>query len=400
MIRIETFGFKWGLPPADTSWVADVRDIDSWVYDGLEDRNGYDPKLSELIVATSTAEAWFRKFEFDVLKDMKDDDLIAVGCSHGQHRSIAIAEVFAEMVETAGFDVQRVDRDLAKNEGQEEAGRDTAAKVIVMNSVKAAARNWYEIRNASADTAEIYIYDQIGADWFSEGVTAKNFIGELNAITAGNIDLHVNSPGGSVFDGVAIFNALKRHPATVTTYVDGLAASIASVIALAGDRVIMASNALFMIHNPWGSVQGDSADMRKMADVLDKIRETLVGSYTDKTGIAAGELHAMMDAETWFTADEALTAGFVDEVGVEMQIAATFDVRAMGFKRAPLSEAEQSDVIERVTLENEEPEPADPETGGASDSVPSDGASEEPNNGARSTAYVAGVGFVNFGRKE
>lgn len=199
--------------------------------------------------------------------------------------------------------------------------------------------SWYRIVN-KADRAEIWIYEAIGEDfWSAGGMTAKKFHEELAAIKARQIDLHINSPGGSVFDGVAIYNMLKQHGATITAYIDGLAASIASVIALAGDRVVMAANALFMIHNPSGLVMGSAADMRKMADVLDKIRSTMSGVYAGKSGKAEDEIIAMLDAETWMTAAEALDAGFVDEIADEMDLAACAKfvpvMAKAGFKHIP-----------------------------------------------------------------
>ena len=199
--------------------------------------------------------------------------------------------------------------------------------------------SWYKIES-KADKAEIWIYESIGEDfWSGGGVTSKKFQEELAAITAKQIDLHINSPGGAVFDGVAIYNLLKQHAAKVTTYIDGLAASIASVIALAGDRVVMAENALFMIHNPSGLVMGTADDMRKTADVLDKVRSTMSGVYSGKTGKAEDEINGLLDAETWFTAAEAMAAGFVDEVAEEMDLAACAHflpvMAKAGFKHIP-----------------------------------------------------------------
>ena len=200
---------------------------------------------------------------------------------------------------------------------------------------------WYTI-NAKADKAEIWIYEMIGEDfWTGGGVTAKSFQKELSGIKASQIDLHINSPGGVVFDGVTIYNLIKQHPATVTTYIDGLAASIASVIALAGDKVIMAANALYMVHNPTGLAMGTANDMRSLADVLDKIAGTMVGTYVSKTGQSEADIRAMLDAETWMTADEALEAGFIDEISEEMDMAACAKfIPAMakaGFKHVPQS---------------------------------------------------------------
>lgn len=197
---------------------------------------------------------------------------------------------------------------------------------------------WYKIV-AKADVSEIWLYDEIGKNWFGDGVTAKEFIAELNAIKSPKIDMHINSPGGEVFDGAAIYNAIKRHPASVTAYIDGIAASIASVIALAGDRVIMAANALYMMHNPSGFTMGTSEDMRKTADILDKVCDTMCGAYMDKSGKDETEIKALLDDETWMDAEEAKVAGFCDEIGDEMDMAActTFIpvMSKMGFKHIP-----------------------------------------------------------------
>jgi ATP-dependent Clp endopeptidase proteolytic subunit ClpP len=197
---------------------------------------------------------------------------------------------------------------------------------------------WFEIK-AKSDIAEVWLYDEIGKDFFGDGVTAKEFLTELNAIKAPKIDMHINSPGGAVFDGAAIYNAVKRHPATVTTYIDGIAASIASVIALAGDKIIMAENAIYMMHNPFGFCMGRSEDMRKTADILDKVCGTMIGAYSEKSGKGETEIRALLDAETWMDAAEAKAAGFVDEIGDEMEMAACAQfvpsMEKMGFKRIP-----------------------------------------------------------------
>jgi ATP-dependent Clp endopeptidase proteolytic subunit ClpP len=183
-------------------------------------------------------------------------------------------------------------------------------------------KQWYKIEN-KGEAAEIWIYEEIGEDfWSGDGITAKSFQKDLATIKAGQINLHINSPGGSVWDGLTIANLLKQHPANVTTYIDGLAASIASVIALAGNKVVMAENALFMIHNPYGMAMGDATEMRKMADTLDKVRDSIVLSYTGKTGKDEGEITALMDAESWLSSFEALELGFIDEITEQMDMAA------------------------------------------------------------------------------
>ena len=196
------------------------------------------------------------------------------------------------------------------------------------------ARPWYSIRNASPGVAEVYLYEQIGYDfWSGDGTTAKQFLADLRAIGAPQIDLHVNSPGGAVFDGQTIYNGLRNHPSQVTTYIDGLAASIASVIALAGDRVVMAENALFMIHDPWSGCAGTAEDMRREADVLDKVKETIVTVY-ERSGQDRSAIAQAMAEETWYTAEEALAAGLIDEIVGAQQIAASLDLSGLPYRNA------------------------------------------------------------------
>lgn len=178
--------------------------------------------------------------------------------------------------------------------------------------------DWFRIetpRNAIAgeaegDTTAIYIYDEIGS-W---GTTAEDFVQQLMTIKSDKIDLHLNTPGGDMFDGLAIFNALKQHSAEVTTYVDALAASAGSYIALAGEKVIMARNATMMIHDASAMAWGNAADMREMADLLDGFSDNIADIYSRKAGGSADEWRALMKEETWYTAKEAVTAGLADEM--------------------------------------------------------------------------------------
>lgn len=190
-----------------------------------------------------------------------------------------------------------------------------------------------EIRNATEESADVYLYDYIGDPWIRSD--AASVVKDLQALKAKKINLRINSPGGSVFDGIAIYNALARHPAEVTTYIDGLAASIASVIALAGKRVLIAENAMMMIHDPSAVVVGDSAEMRKTADVLDQIKETLITTYATRTGKSREEIAALMSSETWFTASEAVAAKLADESIAGVKAAASFDLSAFGYAKAP-----------------------------------------------------------------
>ncbi|MEG3637655.1 head maturation protease, ClpP-related [Magnetococcus sp. PR-3] len=192
------------------------------------------------------------------------------------------------------------------------------------------SRTWFRITAKGDAPAEIAIYDEIGA----YGITAKSFLDELKKVEhAKAITLRVNSPGGSVFDGIAIHNALKRHTARVTVFVDGIAASIASVIAMAGDEVVMPENAMMMIHDPSGLVWGTADEMRSMAEALDKMKAGLVSAYREKTGRSDEEIEALMANESWLTAEEAVEMGFADRVDKPVQMAAFFDLGR--FKNTP-----------------------------------------------------------------
>ena len=170
------------------------------------------------------------------------------------------------------------------------------------------------VRNdASEDTADVFLYEEIGF-W---GIDAQTFTKELRALDVSTIHLHVNSPGGSVFDGMAIANALREHKARIVVHIDALAASIASVIALAGDEIIMADNAFFMIHNAWTIIMGNAADLRKEAALLDKIDGAIVNEYVKQTGQEVDVIKEWMAEEKWFDAQEALDAGFIDSIAGE-----------------------------------------------------------------------------------
>ena len=271
-------------------------------------------------------------------------------------------------------------------------------------------RKWYEIKNAGAASAEVWIYEQIGADFFSEGVSAKDFVREIAALKVTQLDVHINSPGGSVFDGQAIYNALRSHPAKVTSYVDGLAASIASVIALAADNVVMAGNALMMIHDPVGGAFGSSGDMRKMADILDTVAGTIAGVYVEKTGKPVDEVTAAMADETWFNAKEAVAFGLADEVAQPLDVAASFDLQALGFRKVPEQLLAQPQDSGRVLSSANEQKLKDARkllddvlsTVGSSNAATEapTGSAEEPAGMAAEAAteerYVPGYGFLTF----
>jgi len=195
-------------------------------------------------------------------------------------------------------------------------------------------RNWYALTpKPSVSETEISIFDEIGM----YGISAKQFITDLKAIPATDrIVLKIHSPGGEVFDGNAIFNALQRR-GNVEVQIEGLAASMATVISLAGMPVKMAANGFYMIHNPWGVAMGDAAELRDQAELLDKIRSNMVGAYAAKSGQDPEQIQEWMDAETWFTAAEALSAGFIDEITDTLALAASSNkfARLAKFKNAP-----------------------------------------------------------------
>jgi ATP-dependent Clp endopeptidase proteolytic subunit ClpP len=193
---------------------------------------------------------------------------------------------------------------------------------------------------ASADEsapAEILIYDQIGRDfWSGEGVVAKEFAQELAKIPAARkITVGINSPGGSVHEGLAIYNLLSARRNQVTCRVDGLAASIASIIALAGSKLVMPASALLMIHDPSGMCMGTADEMREMATALEKHKEALVNVYEEKTKKPRAEIEQAMKDETWFTAADAKAFGLVDDVTAEVAASNTFDLSQ--FRRVPAS---------------------------------------------------------------
>lgn len=157
---------------------------------------------------------------------------------------------------------------------------------------------------------EIFIYEEIGA----YGITDRDFIAQLNQFKGQDVKIRVNSPGGSVFQGYAMYNAIKQH-GQCDFYIDGLSASIVSFIMLAGRRIFAAKNAMIMIHNPSvDNTSGDSKELKSQAETLDKIGKMLTASYAERTGIATNELTAMLDKETWLTSQEALEKGFIDEI--------------------------------------------------------------------------------------
>jgi ATP-dependent protease ClpP protease subunit len=187
-----------------------------------------------------------------------------------------------------------------------------------------AARSWYRIENRAGAAARVDLMDDIGM-W---GITAQEFVQDINSINAASIDLHINSGGGDVFDGLAIYQAIKDHPARVTVQVDGLAASAASFIAQAGDEVYVAPKATLMIHDASGITLGNAADHRQTADLLDKMSDNIASIYADRAGGTVEDWRAAMLAETWYLADEAVAAGLADGIAGQAADEAPADEQA------------------------------------------------------------------------
>jgi ATP-dependent Clp endopeptidase proteolytic subunit ClpP len=185
------------------------------------------------------------------------------------------------------------------------AGQEPAAKT------RKPGADWFRIENLSAEEASIYIYDEIGF-W---GTTAQGFVDQLNAVTTPKITVYLNSPGGEVFDGLAIHSALAASKAHVTTWITGIAASMASVIAMAGDTIKISRNAMMMCHSASGMAWGNATTMRAEAELLDKVTHNIADMYAMQTGGTADEWFALIEnSELWYTGQEALAAGLVDEI--------------------------------------------------------------------------------------
>lgn len=183
---------------------------------------------------------------------------------------------------------------------------------LLRDNAQARAESEPSIRVESTDTgAHIYVYDVIDAWW---GASAAALIEALAGVGDSVVHLHINSPGGDVFEARAMASAIVAHPGQVITHIDGLAASAATYLALAGNEVRMTEGGLFMVHNSWTLAYGDKAELRSTADLLDKIDGTILADYAKRTGAGADQVRAWMDAETWFTPQEALDAKFIDAI--------------------------------------------------------------------------------------
>lgn len=179
-----------------------------------------------------------------------------------------------------------------------------------------ANKNKFEIQNKTETYAEIFLYGSIGNNpWDDTAISEKDIADELRKLpkTIKNIDLRVNSGGGSVFSGTTIYELLKAHPAKVTAYVEGMAASIASVIIMAADEIIMGEGAFIMIHKPLSALYGNANDFQKTIDILDKIENQMVNIYKKRMSVSKTEIERMLAEETWFNDEEAIKLGLADK---------------------------------------------------------------------------------------
>lgn len=194
------------------------------------------------------------------------------------------------------------------------------------------------INDARQERPSIYLYDVIGGDLFG-GITDKMFADALDELDGHKeIDIRINSPGGDVFQGHTMFNRLRNHPAKIRVFIDGIAASIASEIAMAGDEITIAGNGRIMIHNPFSGTIGTAKEHRKKADLLDSVGEDIISAYVSRSSGDRAELQRLMDEETYFTAKQAKAMNLVDNIGEELAMAACIDQRIaslLNFKKVP-----------------------------------------------------------------
>jgi ATP-dependent Clp protease protease subunit len=211
------------------------------------------------------------------------------------------------------------------------------SKVTNLKTMRAKAPNNYRmIAKAAGTKAEIYLYGDIGESMWSIGITAAQFKNDLAALGSKvtSIDVRINSDGGDVFDGRTIYNLLLQHKARKTVYVDGLAASIASLIAMCGDEIIMGDGAFMMVHNASARASGNGDDLRRVADLLDSVTGTLIDTYAARSKMPRDDVKKLMDAESWMPAAEAVANGFADRVIEGAKVAAKV-TRPEAFKNLP-----------------------------------------------------------------
>jgi ATP-dependent Clp endopeptidase proteolytic subunit ClpP len=230
------------------------------------------------------------------------------------------------------------------------------------------AQKWYAFKSSDqSGEVELSLYDEIG----SFGIGAKQFIAELKEYKDKHIHLRINSPGGEIVEGSAIYNALTRHEGGLTVHIDALAASMASVIAMSGNPVYMADNALLMIHNPWTLAAGEAKDLRKQADLLDTMKSNLIRAYQKKSGMEEKAIAKLMDEETWLDAVEAVALGFVDAIEDGIPAAASAKEMRARFDTFAKAKMQNTVISEAAEVSAPAAEPVVEETPVAAEAVES-----------------------------
>ena len=244
-------------------------------------------------------------------------------------------------------------------------------------------KRYYQLET-SGDVANLTIYGDITSyKWQESDVSSYDLSKQLSELQGvKRINVYINSYGGEVSEGLAIYNALKRHPAHVTTYCDGMACSIASVIFMAGDSRVMGDASLLMIHNAWSAIAGNAKEMRKMADDLDKITAASVAAYMEHVTLSEVQLKHKMDAETWVTPSEALEWGFATQIGDKDMPNQLFAQSARKALMALVMQAteEDEDDAEAPESPQDEPDTQDEESDDNKDSDDVDGDPETEND--------------------
>lgn len=209
-----------------------------------------------------------------------------------------------------------------------------------VNELKKIPHKFSAIHNAENSTTEITIYGVIGDSWWEDSVSAKEIDDVLNAAGTNDIVINLNSPGGDAFDGISIYNRLKRHAGNIKIYVDGWACSAASIIAMAADELIMGAGSMLMIHEASTFAWGKKGDFLSTADMLAKLDDSIVDVYMTKTNKERNEVIQLLEAETWFTANEAVEMGFADE---ESKLVSNDP------EPTPLNESQISSIVNQIT---------------------------------------------------
>ncbi|MCT3053646.1 head maturation protease, ClpP-related [Leuconostoc mesenteroides] len=209
--------------------------------------------------------------------------------------------------------------------------------------------NYFQMK-ATNNVAQIDIFgDIVSEKWFDEETSATSFRDALKELgDVSTINLSINSGGGSVFDGISIYNMLKSHKATVNVYIEGLAASIASVIAMAGDTITMRSGSMMMVHMPWTLSQGNAEEMRRTADTLEKTGDSIIDIYSERTGISSDDIRNIMNDETWLSAEEAVEQGWATKLDKKEAVMNSVPKEILGrFSNVPKNVLER---VEKKTL--------------------------------------------------